>query len=72
MIIRWALKEHGVDFALDNRHLWIRMSEPMGHPAGACHDYSARSTNGSAENGFIHMDTPILTPAACEGHHDTF
>ena len=61
-----GLKEHGVDFALDNRHLWIRMQSQWAI-------LRVRSTIISAihewlsENGFIHMDTPILTPAACEG-----
>jgi asparaginyl-tRNA synthetase len=61
-----ALKEHGVDFALDNRHLWIRMPSQWAI-------LRVRSTVISAirdwldQNGFINMDTPILTPAACEG-----
>ena len=59
-----GLKEHGVDFALDNRHLWIRMQSQWAI-------LRVRSTIISAihewlgENGFIHMDTPILTPALC-------
>ena len=61
-----ALKEHGVDFALDNRHLWIRMPSQWAI-------LRVRSAVISAirewldNNGFINMDTPILTPAACEG-----
>lgn len=61
-----ALKEHGVDFALDNRHLWIRMPSQWAI-------LRVRATVISAirewldANGFINMDTPILTPAACEG-----
>ena len=61
-----ALKEHGVDFALDNRHLWIRMPSQWA-------TLRIRATVISAirewldNNDFIHMDTPILTPAACEG-----
>jgi len=61
-----ALKEHGVDFALDNRHLWIRMPSQWAI-------LRVRATVVSAmrewldSNGFINMDTPILTPAACEG-----
>jgi asparaginyl-tRNA synthetase len=61
-----ALKEHGVDFALDNRHLWIRMQSQWAilrvraTIVAAIHEWLS-------ENGFIHMDTPILTPAACEG-----
>jgi asparaginyl-tRNA synthetase len=61
-----ALKEHGVDFALDHRHLWIRMPSQWAI-------LRIRATVISAirdwldSNGFINMDTPILTPAACEG-----
>lgn len=61
-----SLKEHGVDFALDNRHLWLRMPSQWAI-------LRIRSTVMRAirewldDNGFIHMDTPILTPAAAEG-----
>ena len=61
-----ALKVHGVDFSLDNRHLWIRMPSQWAI-------LRIRGTVISAIrewfeiNGFINMDTPILTPAAVEG-----
>ena len=61
-----ALKEHGVDFALDNRHFWIRMPSQWAI-------LRIRATVISAvrewldTNGYILMDTPILTPAAAEG-----
>jgi asparaginyl-tRNA synthetase len=61
-----SLKEQGVDFALDNRHLWIRMPSQWAI-------LRIRATVVSAirewleMNGFINMDTPILTPAAVEG-----
>jgi asparaginyl-tRNA synthetase len=61
-----ALKEQGVDFALDNRHLWIRMPSQWAI-------LRIRSTVISAirewfeQNGYINIDTPILTPAAVEG-----
>ena len=61
-----ALKEHGVDFVLDNRHLWLRMPSQWAI-------LRIRATVISAirewldTNGFINLDTPILTPAACEG-----
>jgi asparaginyl-tRNA synthetase len=61
-----SLKEHGVDFALDNRHLWLRMPSQWAV-------LRIRATVISAmrewldNQGFINMDTPILTPAACEG-----
>ncbi len=61
-----ALKEHGPDFALDHRHLWIRMPSQWAI-------LRVRATVIAAvrewldEHGFINLDTPILTPAACEG-----
>jgi len=61
-----SLKEHGVDFSLDNRHLWLRMPSQW-----AILRIRATIIQGIREwldgNGFINMDTPILTPAACEG-----
>jgi asparaginyl-tRNA synthetase len=61
-----ALKEHGPDFALDHRHLWLRMPSQWAI-------LRVRATVIAAirewfeQNGFVNMDTPILTPAACEG-----
>ncbi|MBN1246492.1 MAG: asparagine--tRNA ligase [Anaerolineae bacterium] len=61
-----ALKEHGVDFLLDHRHLWIRVPSQWAI-------LRIRATVISAirewldNNGFTLVDTPILTPAACEG-----
>ena len=61
-----ALKEQGVDFALDNRHLWIRMPSQWAI-------LRIRATVIAAvrewfeQHGFINMDTPILTPASVEG-----
>jgi len=61
-----SLKEHGVDFLADHRHLWIRVPSQWAI-------LRVRSTIISAirewldNNGFTLMDTPILTPAACEG-----
>ena len=62
----FSLKEHGVDFALDNRHFWLRMPSQWAV-------LRVRATLISAirewldNNGYINMDTPILTPAAAEG-----
>ncbi|MBC7228286.1 MAG: asparagine--tRNA ligase [Thermoflexales bacterium] len=59
-------KEHGVDFLLDHRHLWIRSRRQWAV-------LRVRATVIRAirdwldSHGFINMDTPILTPAACEG-----
>jgi asparaginyl-tRNA synthetase len=59
-------KEHGVDFLMQNRHLWIRSQRQWAV-------LRVRATVIRAirewldDNGFVNMDTPILTPAACEG-----
>ncbi|MBI3964950.1 MAG: asparagine--tRNA ligase [Chloroflexi bacterium] len=59
-------KEHGVDFLMDRRHLWIRSSRQH-----ALLRVRARVIRAMREfldgRGFIQVDTPILTPAACEG-----
>jgi len=60
------LKEHGVDFLLDKRHLWIRtprQASILRIRAAAIH--AAR--NYMDEQGYILTDAPIFTPAACEG-----
>jgi asparaginyl-tRNA synthetase len=66
-----ALKEQGVDFALDHRHLWIRMPSQW-----AILRVRATVIDAIREwldtNGFINIDTPILTPAACEGTSTLF
>ncbi|HSK72852.1 MAG TPA: asparagine--tRNA ligase [Pyrinomonadaceae bacterium] len=59
-------KEHGTEFLMDNRHLWIRSKKQhavlrVRHTViKACRDFFD-------SNGFILADTPIFTPAACEG-----
>src|SRR5512146_2748740 len=61
-----ALKDHGVDFALDHRHLWIRMPSQW-----AILRVRVRVMSAVREyldgHGFVNLDTPILTPAAAEG-----
>jgi asparaginyl-tRNA synthetase len=61
-----ALKEHGVDFALDHRHLWIRMQSQWAILRVRAAIIAAMR-EWLETHGFINMDTPILTPAACEG-----
>ena len=61
-----ALKEQGVDFALDHRHLWLRM--PSQWAILRVRAVVIRAMREWLDtNGFIGMDTPILTSAACEG-----
>jgi asparaginyl-tRNA synthetase len=64
-------KEHGVGFLMDHRHLWLRSSRQhailkiRAEVIRACRDYLD-------DHGFILVDTPILTPAACEGTSTLF
>ena len=59
-------KEHGVSFLMDHRHLWIRSSRQhailkiRSELIKACRDYFD-------QRGFVLLDAPIFTPAACEG-----
>ncbi|MGH9703756.1 MAG: asparagine--tRNA ligase, partial [Candidatus Acidiferrales bacterium] len=65
------LKEHGVDFLLDQRHLWIRTPRQaaiLRIRAQAVH--AARNFMDS--QGYILTDSPIFTPAACEGTSTLF
>jgi asparaginyl-tRNA synthetase len=60
------LKEHGVDFLLDQRHLWIRT------PRQAAILRIRAEAERAARNymdtqGYTLTDAPIFTPAACEG-----
>lgn len=59
-------KEHGVDFLMDHRHLWLRSTRQhaimkiRNTVIRSCEDFLRRE-------GYLRIDTPILTPAACEG-----
>src|SRR5215475_15156372 len=61
-----SLKEHGVDFLMEHRHLWVRTPRQaaiLRTRAGiikAARDFFD-------DRGFTLTDPPILTPAACEG-----
>ncbi len=59
-------KEHGTEFLMDNRHLWIRSRKQ--HAVLRIRHTVIRATRDYFDNnGFILADTPIFTPAACEG-----
>ncbi len=64
-------KEHGVDFLMDHRHLWLRSNRQhaiirvRSEIEQAFRDYYY-------ERGFVLIDSPILTPAACEGTSTLF
>ena len=61
-----SLKEHGAEFMLDNRHLWIRTPTQAAilsiraEVMRACREFLDAQ-------GFLEVSAPILTPNACEG-----
>jgi asparaginyl-tRNA synthetase len=60
------LKEHGVDFLLDKRHLWIR--SPRQAAILRIRAEAIRSArNFMDDQGYTLTDAPVFTPAACEG-----
>ena len=59
-------KEHGTEFLMDNRHLWIR-SKKQNAVLKVRHTVIKATRDYFDDNGFILADTPIFTPAACEG-----
>src|SRR6266550_4643203 len=65
------LKEHGVDFLLDNRHLWIRTPRQT-----AILRIRAEAIRAAREfmdsQGYTLTDAPMFTPAACEGTSTLF
>jgi len=59
-------KEHGTEFLMDHRHLWIR-SKKQNAILKVRHTIIKAVRDYFDSNGFILADTPIFTPAACEG-----
>src|SRR5258707_11923151 len=59
-------KEHGVDYLMDRRHLWIR-SQRQQAVLRIRHEVINAVRDFFNGKGFILADTPIFTPAACEG-----
>jgi asparaginyl-tRNA synthetase len=59
-------KEHGVEFLFDHRHLYLRSRTPQAvlrvrnEVVKSCRDFFY-------DRGFVLIDSPVLTPAACEG-----
>lgn len=66
-----SLKEHGVDFLADRRHLWIRTPRQSAilrirsELEKGCRDFFQ-------ERDFVLADAPIITPNACEGTTNLF
>jgi len=59
-------KEHGVDFLMDRRHLWIRSARQQAI-LRVRHEVIDAVRDYFNNRGFVLADTPIFTPAACEG-----
>jgi asparaginyl-tRNA synthetase len=59
-------KEHGVDYLLDRRHLWIR-AERQQAILRVRHEIINAVRDFFNDRGFVLTDAPIFTPAACEG-----
>jgi len=61
-----SLKEHGVDFLMEHRHLWVRTPRQAAILRVRAEIIKA-ARDFFDDRGFILTDPPILTPAACEG-----
>ncbi len=64
-------KEHGVEFLMQNRHLWLRTPRQVAILRTRA-KINSLIRNFFDERGFVLMDPPILTPSACEGTSDLF
>ena len=66
-----ALQEHGTDFLLANRHLWLRSSQQ--HAVLRVRNEVVKAIRDFFyEREFVLVDAPIFTPAACEGTTNLF
>ncbi len=64
-------KEHGIDFLMDNRHLWLRSKKQWA--IQRIRDTLIRANyEFMSSNQFIKIDSPIFTPSACEGTTELF
>lgn len=64
-------KDHGVEFLIEKRHLWLRSSRQ--HAIMRIRATCAKAIRDFFDaNGFILQDSPILTPSACEGTSTLF
>jgi len=64
-------KEHGTTFLLDQRHVWLRSRKQ--HVIMKVRHHAIAAIRGFFnDRGFYCLDTPILTPNACEGTSTLF
>src|SRR5271168_1844039 len=66
-----SLKEHGTDFLMEHRHLWIRTPRQAAILRIRAEIIKA-ARDFFDDRGFVLTDPPILTPAACEGTSTLF
>ena len=66
-----SLKEHGVEFLMEHRHLWVRTPRQAAILRVRAEIIKA-ARDFFDERGFTLTDPPILTPAACEGTSTLF
>jgi asparaginyl-tRNA synthetase len=59
-------KEHGTEFLMDHRHLWLRSTRQRAI-LGVRHEIIKAVRDFLDEHGFTLVDAPIFTPSACEG-----
>ncbi len=64
-------KEHGVEFLADIRHLWLRSSRQQAIMR-VRHEIIKSIREFFDNRGFLLLDAPIFTPAACEGTSTLF
>lgn len=64
-------KDHGIEFLMDNRHLWLRSSRQVAI-LKIRHRITKAIRDFFDERDFTLVDTPILTPSACEGTSTLF
>ncbi len=64
-------KEHGVEFLMENRHLWVR-SQRQWAALRVRAEIMRSICEFFDQRGFIRFDAPILTPSACEGTSTLF
>lgn len=64
-------KDHGIDFLLDQRHLWLRSAKQWAIQR-VRNTLILATYQFMQEHNFIKIDSPILTPNACEGTTELF
>src|SRR6266508_475176 len=64
-------KEHGVEFLMEHRHLWVRSAKQHALLRIRA-EVIAAAQEWLNDQGFVRYDTPILTPVAAEGTSNLF